>query len=249
MIEHSIDLVPGSVPRKSTLPRYTHEEREFAEKILPEMVEAGILERMTSNWGSRTKFPPKKKGSSERRVVHNYIPLNRATIKSAYPVHSMDEVIDIVLSPEHRIFFTGDASWSYWAIPIRPGDEFKMGTITPHGQYVYKRMAMGLKDSMHTYTQFADLVFGPIPGQEGGVGRFKSLIGKHEGWGFCPFVDDHNVGATDFKTMFKILHEEYFPRLAFGPIYLNGRKVKAFESSMESVGFFQGGGRGSSAIS
>ena len=56
-------------------------------------------------------------------------------------------MIDILLSPEYKVFFTGDASWSYWAIPIRPGDKYKTDTISPHGQYARKRMAMGPWDS------------------------------------------------------------------------------------------------------
>lgn len=76
LVEHSIDLLPNACPAKAKLPRYTCVELNFANKIFPEMVEASIIMRMSSQWGACTKFPSKKKGSSELRVVHNYIPVN-----------------------------------------------------------------------------------------------------------------------------------------------------------------------------
>jgi hypothetical protein len=36
----------------------------------------------------------------------------------------------------------------------------------PHGQYAYRRMGMGLKNAMHIYAQFTDMVFGPLPRAE-----------------------------------------------------------------------------------
>jgi hypothetical protein len=59
LVEHSIDLQPGARPVRAKLPRYTHRERDFANRMIPEMEEAGILVKMSSDWGARTKFPPK----------------------------------------------------------------------------------------------------------------------------------------------------------------------------------------------
>ena len=81
LIEHSIDLEEGARPVKGTLPKYTQEEREFANQIFPELEDAGIIIRCSSEWGARTKFPSKKKGSSLKRLVHNFVPLNKYTRK------------------------------------------------------------------------------------------------------------------------------------------------------------------------
>jgi hypothetical protein len=56
-------------------------EQEFAARIFPKMEEAGIIVRGNSDWGVKTKFLPKKKGSDQLWVVHNFIPLNNYTIK------------------------------------------------------------------------------------------------------------------------------------------------------------------------
>ncbi len=51
------------------------------------MEEAGIITPMFNAWGGPgRKFSPKKKGSDQLRVVHNYIPLNDCTVKLQYLV-------------------------------------------------------------------------------------------------------------------------------------------------------------------
>lgn len=110
IIEHSIDLESDARPVKGTLPKYTAQERDFVNTIFPAMEDAGIIVRRSSPWGARTKFPPKKKGSTQLRVVHNFIPVSNHTIISQYPVYRLEEVVDILIKPEFTVFFTSDAA-------------------------------------------------------------------------------------------------------------------------------------------
>jgi len=243
LVYHVIDLKPDSKPVYKRVPRYTAKEREFAARIFPEMEEAGILVRGASEWGARSKFPSKKKGSDQLRVVHNFIPLNDCTVKPQYPGHRIEEVIDIIVKPKFKVFFSSDASNGYWAVLVRPGDEHKCAIVTPHGQYLYLRMGQGLKGAAATYTQFGDLVFGPLPKTEE-VPAMPSLIGEQSNGqeAFSLFMDDHCGSATSFDSMFTFLHEKYFPRVAFGPVYLSGSKTFVFTDSLEMVGFTGGAG-------
>jgi RNase H-like domain found in reverse transcriptase/Integrase zinc binding domain len=235
LIQHSIDLLPNARPKKEKMQRYTQREREFAAKIFPEMEEAGVIVRGSSNWGARTKFPPKK-DADKLRVVHNFIPVNSYTIKPQYPMHLVDEVLETIIRPYYTTWFIADASNGYWAVRIRPGDEHKAAFITPHGLYLYLRMGQGLKGAPHTYSQFTDLVFGPLP-KTRATERMPSIIGTHADCGFSPFMDDHIGGFTTYEAQFRFLHEVYFPRVAFGPICLSGRKTRAFCTSLEVLGF------------
>ena len=122
LIEYSIDLDTNSRPIKGTLPKYTAEEREFSNKIFPEMEDTGIVYRRSSPWGARTKFPPKKKGSPLKRVVHNFKPVNTRTIKSGYPIYSLKEVVNTLLKPKWTIYFYSDTSNGYWAVPMKVED-------------------------------------------------------------------------------------------------------------------------------
>ena len=97
------------------------------------MEDVGIIIRRSSAWGARTKFPPKKKGSKVRRVVHNFIPVNRWTIKSAYPSHSLEEITATLVKAKYGFYFLSDAANSYWAIPMRPDSVNATGFIAPNG--------------------------------------------------------------------------------------------------------------------
>ena len=106
----------------------------------------------------------------------------------------------------------------------------------PHSQYLYLRMGQGLKGGTHTYTQFMDLVFGPLPKSKT-MPRTDSIIGTHENSRFSPFMDDHIGSFMDFDSQFKFLHEKYFPQIAFGLVYVLGTKTKAFVQTLELIGF------------
>jgi hypothetical protein len=49
-------------------------------------------------------------------------------------------------------------------------------------------------------------------------------------------VDDSYGSATDFDTMLNFLHEKFFPRCAFGPMYLKPSKSFFFFPSLEFLG-------------
>lgn len=236
LIHHAIDIKENSRPIFSQIKRYARKERDFSAKMFPEMEEAGVIVRGASDWGARTQFPPKKKGSDDLRVVHNYIPLNKCTYKPQYPMHRIEEVIEVVVVPGYTTFFSTDATNGYWAVPIRPGDEYKTGFTTPHGQYFYLRMGQGLKGAPMTYAQFTDVVFGPMP-KTPGHPPLDSILGTRENHGFSVFMDDHLAGFTDFEAQFEWLHRTYFPRVAFGPIYLSPIKTHVFTDSLDMVGF------------
>lgn len=51
-----------------------------------------------------------------------------------YPIHWLEEVLDIMIKPEYHCYLTSDSANGYWVIPIKWGDENKMGFITPNGQ-------------------------------------------------------------------------------------------------------------------
>ena len=86
LIEHGIDLKPGAQPERAKTPLYTEAELRFANKLIPQMEQAGLILRCHSIWAARTKFPAKPNRLANQegnlRMVYNYIPLNRYTLKS-----------------------------------------------------------------------------------------------------------------------------------------------------------------------
>ena len=57
-------------------------------------------------------------------------------------MHRIDEVLDTIVKPKYKVFSCTDASNRYWAVPIKEGDKYKTGFVTPHGQYIYLSMVL-----------------------------------------------------------------------------------------------------------
>lgn len=237
LIEHSIELEPNVKPIRGTIPKYTPQEREFANRIFPELEDAGIIARRSSPSGVRTRFPPKKKGSQLLLVVHNFIHVNRFTIKSAYPMHHLQEVLAILIRSGYGVHFSSDAANGYWAVPMTKLDENKTEFIASNEQWVYLRMEQVLKRGPFAYAQFSDLVFDSLPSNAVGVPRMPILIGDRDNSSLVVFMDDHAASAIDFDTLFELLHIKYFRDAFFGPVYLSGLKTHLSSDILEIINF------------
>ena len=168
LMEHAIILMPSAVPYHTRIPLYTEEEIAFCHRLLPKMEEAGLIFRCDSDWGGWTKFLLKPRADTlpqeaRLRMVNNFIPLNRVSEKSQYPCPRIEQIIYTVLKKGKRWLFTSDTANSYWAIPVRAGDETKLGFVTPYVMYCYNVMGQGVTGGTHTYSRFRDRVFGAIP--------------------------------------------------------------------------------------
>ncbi len=182
------------------IPKYTTAEHAFANEIFPQMEDAGIITRRSSPWGAQTKVPPKKKGSPELRVVHNFIPVNRYTIKSQYPVHSLEETLNTGNTAWiWGFYFMSDAANGYWAIPMKAEDCNKTGFITPNGAVsIFEDGARPESEgAAHTYGQFTDTIFGPLPRTQN-TSRMPTLIGVRAEDSFGVYMDDHIGGSYYF---------------------------------------------------
>jgi hypothetical protein len=242
LIEHCVELTPNARPVKSKIPLYTEKERAFCNTLLPQMEQAGLIFRCDSEWGARTKFPPKPNAPDQLRMVHNYIPLNRCSRKSQYPTPRIEQIVQTIMKAGKKVFFCTDAANSYWAIPLRRKDWLLTSFVTPSGQFCYGVMGQGLTGGTHTYSRYRDIVFGYIPedadADDNVIPGFPSLIGDSEDGSvaFDGMVDDSYGSATDFESMFTFLHEKFFPRCTFGPMYLKPSKSFFFFPTLEFLG-------------
>lgn len=225
-------LTANATPVYRKARRYDPREMEFASKVFPEMKEAGNIVRAASDWGARTQFPSKKKGSTELRVVHNFIPINAHTMKPQWSMHRIEHVIDILIQARFKTWFVADASNDHWAVSIKLKDEYKVGIATSHGQYVYMRMGQGLKGAAATYSQFGDMIFGSISRTKS-IKASLSLIGSHLTSTFTLFMDDHMTAEESFETLLEFLHTRYFPKVAFEPVYLAPHKTFVFTDTLK----------------
>ena len=112
-------------------------------------------------------------------------------------------------------------------------------------------MGQGLKGIAHTYSRFRDLVFGAIPEDRSDLedikAAFPSLMGDRGDVAFDGLIDDSYGSADSFLRLLTMLHEEFFPRCVFGPVYLKPAKTFLFYPSLAFVGM-EGSGTGSGLL-
>ena len=68
----------------------------------------------------------------------------------------------------------------------------------------------------------------------------ESLIGDQGDFAFEEMIDDSYGSSTTFETMNDLLHEGFFPRCHWGPIYLKDSKSSFFCHSLDFVGLKEG---------
>ena len=203
------------------------------------MEKARLIYRCDSESGARTMFTIKNKptNGTKLRIVQNFIPLNRCTRKSRYPTPHIAHIVLCIYKNAKNVFFITDAANSCYAIPLCHSDWLLTAFIRPNGEYCNGVMCQGLTGGVHTYSCFRDFTFGNIPADDiSGTPAFPLIISDRGDVAFDYMVDDSYGSTTNFETIFKFLHEEFFQRSAFGPIYL--KRVKSYFSypSLEFLG-------------
>ena len=91
--DFKIELVKGApLPPRSRPYRLTPDQMEEAGKQLKELEDMGMIEDSVSPMAAPLFFVPKKDGT--QRMVINYRKLNDITVKDAYPLPNMEELLE-----------------------------------------------------------------------------------------------------------------------------------------------------------
>jgi len=239
LVTHTIPTREDAIPRRARDKLYTPREREWMDRNIPRMLEAGIIDYSVSPWCHRTKFVPKKDG--DLRMVHVYVPINMATVANSYPMRRMELVLNSLMQPGLTVYFQADAANGYWAVPLAQEHAYKTAFGTHRGQYHYLRMGQGLSGAPQTYTRLKDTMAGPVP-EPNPEPALEVLAGK-EG-SFQYFMDDDFGAFKSFFDQWRFLHLAYFPRLAWGRFTLRPKKTGFFLDQIRPLGLVLQGVKG-----
>ena len=137
---HKIDT-GDSPPIRSSPYRIPQKLEEEVNKEIEKMLEMGIIRPSTSPWAAPVVIVPKPDGTI--RLCVDYRKLNSVTKMDAYPIPSMEKMIEKIASAKY--ISTIDLTKGYWQIPLETSTIEKSAFITMNGLYEFLVMPFGMK--------------------------------------------------------------------------------------------------------
>jgi hypothetical protein len=146
--DHRIDLKPDFVPKRAKQYLLNQREEEEMNKFIDDNLKKKFIGESSSPQASPFFFVSTK-DSQALRPCQDYRYLNNYTIKNAYPLPSIDDLLNKLRGA--TIFTKLDIRWGYNNVRIKEGDEWKGAFITKRGLFKPTVMFFGMTNSPATF--------------------------------------------------------------------------------------------------
>jgi len=153
--DHAINLKEDFIPKDCKVYPLTVLEQAKLDKFLKENLEKGYIRPSKSPMASPFFFVNKKDGKLQ--PCQDYRALNEGTIKNAYPLPLISELIDKLKGAKY--FTKLDVRWGYNNVRIKDGDQWKAAFKTNKGLFQPTLMFFGLCNLPATFQSMMDNLF------------------------------------------------------------------------------------------
>ena len=119
------------MPRKGKVYSLSRDEKEEVQAFMEDQLRKGYIQPSKSPQTLPVYFVAKKDG--KRRMVQDYQHINEETIKNAYPLPLIADILDRV--GMRKVFTKLDLHWGYNNMRIKEGDEWKAMFTMHIGSY------------------------------------------------------------------------------------------------------------------
>jgi hypothetical protein len=135
LVEHRLDLNPGSKPVKQHLRRFSPDKKATIKKEITKLLVARFIrEILHPDWLANPVLV-QKKNSKEWRMCVDYTDLNKHCLKDPFGLPHIDQIMDS--TAESTLLSFLNCYSSYHQIALCAEDQSKTSFITPFGAYCY----------------------------------------------------------------------------------------------------------------
>ena len=219
VVKHEINLVEQRVVCQKPR-RYTEEQRKVMSDEVNSMLEQGVIRPSMSPFASPVVLVKKKTG--DWRFCIDYRLLNKNTVKDAYPMPRIDDLLHSVKTSKY--FVSLDLRAGYWQVQMRESDIPKTAFRTTNGLYEFTVMPFGLVTAPATFQRLMGTIFGDLHWE-----------------GVLVYLDDILIHSETVEGLLKLL-KIVLDRLRASGLTLRLKKCSFGPSEIDYLGYVIGNG-------
>ena len=155
LVEHQIQLKPGSKSVRQVPYRLHPEKLRMVNQEIDELLKLGIIEESDSPWAAPILVVPKQDGTG--RLCTDFRKLNALTVEDPFPMPRVDALLDRLGGA--RFLTKLDMTRGYWQVPIESSSVPYTGFVTPQGHYQWRYMSFGLRNAPATFSKLVRKLF------------------------------------------------------------------------------------------